>query len=158
MLKRILLTGIFVVFTAYLVDCVVAPEQPGDAEQIIRTYFDELSTGDYATAAEFYGGSYEVLQGYNPDVDPEDHAALLQRACEANGFQCLPVRSVSITETTDGDFIAVVEFNNPDGSLFSRGPCCGEDEPVEPETQFIYRVVQNPGGALQVMDLPVYVP
>lgn len=158
MLKKILLTGIIVVLAAYLVDCVVSPGQPMDAEQTIRSFFDELSIGNYAAAAELYGGSYVVLQGYNPDVHPENHAALLQRACEANGFQCLPVRSIDIVQNIDDGSEFVVEFNNPDGSLFSRGPCCGADEPEEPETEFVYRVVESSGGGLLVMDLPVYVP
>ena len=106
-----------------------------------------------------YGGSYEILVGYNPDLNPDDHAALLQNGCLLNGFQCLSMRTVTFKEITPkGEYIFTAEFNNPDGSLFELGACCGETPTTPPQVQFEYRVMEGGDGNFAVLDLPVYVP
>lgn len=130
-----------------------------EAQQTLIEFFALLSAKQYAEAIPLYGGSYETLQGYNRDIDPTDHAALSARACEQNGFQCLQVRTATITRLQGDTCIFQVEFSNPDGSLFVRGPCCGADETeMPPVSEFEYRVARNIENKFVVMDLPPYIP
>ena len=131
-----------------------------NAEDAMKGFFTALNQGDYSQAAERYGGSYDVLQGYNPTLEPEDHAALLQAGCEFNGLMCLKVRETLSIQTGDPhEFFFEVEFANSDGSTFLLGPCCGEtEETMPPESVFIIRVRCQEDGTCQVLDLPPYVP
>lgn len=95
----------------------------------------------------------------NPALDPDDHLELWRNACEVNGFQCLNTRIVTFNEITQkGEYIFTVEFENPDGSLFVSGACCGETPTTPPQFQFEYRVVESGEGTFLVLDLPIYVP
>jgi hypothetical protein len=135
-----------------------APAQA--ARQALEAYFSALSVGHYTDAAALYGGDYQVLADNNPDLDPNDHAALFQNACQINGFVCnLAIKDyVSESQPSEAEFVFTVEFQTPDGALFSLGPCCGAD-PTEmpPATQFEYHV-QVVDGKYLVMDLPVLQP
>lgn len=129
------------------------------AQEALADYFASLNRGDYGQAEILYGGSTEILQGNNPDVDPEDILSLLRNACEINGFQCLPVRSIEFLEhTQEGEYLFEVTFFNQEGELFIRGPCCGSTDASETQSVFRYRVVQGKDGDFRVMDLPPYVP
>jgi heat shock protein HslJ len=76
------------------------------AAQTARTFLLHLSAGRYAEAAILYGGSYEMLHGWNPSISAEDHAALWEAGCTINGLQCLArdevieVQRVTATEYT----------------------------------------------------------
>ena len=129
------------------------------AHRVLVGYFEELSEGNYRAAADLYGGSYEILVGYNPDIDPDDHAALWQRGCLTNGLKCLAIRTVTFNERTpSGEYLFTVEFNNSDESLFILDACCGDNPVSPPKFQFEYRVVEDDDGNFRVLDLPVYVP
>ena len=129
------------------------------AQQTLPAFFDHLNKGEYALAAELYGGSYEILIDHNPSVDPNDHATLWQHACTINGAQCLTIRSIRLKDYHGGTFLFTVEFNNPDDSLFVQGPCCGGNETDSPPAStFDYMVTKTPDGKFKVMDLPVYIP
>ena len=131
------------------------------ARETLIQFFEHLNKGDYLSASALYGGSYEMLNGYNPDLDPEDHAALFKNACTVNGFQCLQVRSARLQEQAaqTGDYRFVVEFSTADGELFVLGPCCGATETEMPlRSEFVFTVVRVGEGAYQVVDLPVYAP
>ncbi len=132
---------------------------PNQARQVLFSFFDHLSLGEYAQAAELYGGDYAQLEIYGPELDPADRAGLWQNACEKSGLQCLPVDSASYLGS-DGDiFTFTVEFRKPDGNVFALAPCCGEPGFLNsPMADFVYRVGRTPGGAFVVLDLPVYVP
>ena len=135
------------------------PSTAAEAEQTLIEFFSSLHAKEYTGAVSFYGGSYETLQGNNPDLDPSDHAALWARGCEVNGLQCLEVRTATFVSVEVDTYIFQVEFNNPDGSLFVRGPCCGADETeMPPVSEFEYRVSRNIDGKFVVMDLPPYIP
>ncbi len=139
-----------------------AATDSAQARGAFEAYFDALNAGQYEKAAEIYGGSYENLIDMNPEVDPDNHSALLERACAINGFQCLKVRAV-VREKRDwpDTFTFTVEFSNPDGSLFVLGDCCGAAEiDNQPQSQFDFTVMRVPqsGGAFRVQGLPVYVP
>jgi len=143
---------------------VVEPEADGDvglARQALVEFFDRLHAGDYAGASELYGGSYEVLTGYNPDLDPQDHEALFRNACKLSGLQCLRVRSARLQggSADGGGYQFAVEFSRADGELFVLGPCCGATETEQPSrSEFVFTVVGVAEGKYQVLDLPVYMP
>ncbi|MCL4265606.1 MAG: DUF333 domain-containing protein [Anaerolineae bacterium] len=130
-----------------------------EQHQVLLTFLDRLAAGEYAAAAELYGGSYEILEGYNPTVDPDDVASLWQNGCQVNGLQCLPVRIASFNEQTAvGETIFTVQFTAPDGSLFVREACCRDAQTTPPEFEFEFRVTQGEDGVYRVLDMPVYVP
>lgn len=143
-----------------------ASEAPtsGDEElalQALTAFFDHLNAGRYPEATELYGGSYEVLIGYNPDLDPQDLAGLFRNGCTVNGLQCLEVRDARLQEQVPatGEYRFLVEFSTADGELFVRGPCCGATEEEMPsESEFLFTVVRGGDGEYRVQDLPVYVP
>jgi len=138
--------------------CAMQADASDQARQGLMTFFDNLSKGNYEKAAELYGGSYETLVSWNPELNPDDHAALWQGGCQVNGLQCLTVRSATFNErTTAGEYIFTLEFNDPAGDLFTLEGCCG-DTTVSPVSQFEYHVVQGGDGKFQVTDMPVYVP
>ncbi len=67
-----------------------------DEDQALQTLTDFLSllqSKEYESAELLFGGSYDMLIGYNPDLDPADHAALLERACEVNGLKLFKVKN-----------------------------------------------------------------
>ncbi len=143
--------------------------KPGNASQAedgaalaraaLLKFFGALAEGRYAEAASLYAGSYEELISMNPDVDPGDHAALLQRACTQNGFQCLPVKQiVQEAQSWPDVHTFTVEFENPDGSTFTLNPCCGTE--AAPQSRFDFTVAKMTAGdgAYRVQRLPVYVP
>lgn len=134
-----------------------------DEDQALQTLTDFLSllqSKDYASAEPLYGGSYDMLIGYNPDLDPADHVQLLERACEVNGLNCLRLKNASLDQITDNaEFIFTVTLQTDDGALFEIGPCCGEDEQgFIPVSTFIFTVVKIDHDHFQVMDLPPYTP
>jgi len=129
------------------------------AQEALISYFSLLSDGQYSQAVELYAGDYDTLAEWNPDIDPSDHAGLLERGCMMNGLQCLVVHEILATERINEDsYRFTVQFENPGGTPFVRGPCCGATEEEMPsQSDFVFTVVrQNEGFAVQ--ELPVYVP
>lgn len=131
-----------------------------DAQSTLVAFFDLLNRKEYARAAEFFGGDYYILRNSNPLVDPNDYFTLFQHACEINGFQCLQIkRVVNRKAILPYQYEFIVEFKQPDGSLFVRGPCCGADETQQPpESRWKYTVVLDCTGKYYVMELPPYIP
>jgi hypothetical protein len=130
------------------------------ARQALLGYLKALREGDYQTVIKWYGGSYDVLADMNPDISAEDKLALWTRACQQNGFVCtLTVKNWVQTAQLSADQIRfTVELQNPDGSLFVLGPCCGaEVADFPPLSQFDF-IVQHVGESYQVLSLPVFVP
>lgn len=139
------------------------PAEPQEAEvarQALIDYLAAFNAGDYERAVGLYGGFYDVLSGYNPTIDPEDHLALLEAGCRYNGLRCdLELRDVMAAEkVAPGQIRFTVTFTGPEGGLFELGPCCGSD-PTEtpPVSQFDFTVVEQ-DGTYRVVDLPVYQP
>jgi hypothetical protein len=123
-------------------------------------FLESLHTGKYDEAAQFYGGAYEIMIDHNPGIASEDHAALLRNACTINGAQCLQERSTELEEKmSDTEFTFKVEFQNADGSLFVRGPCCGKNETDFPsQSTFLFKVSKSAEGKFLVMDMVPYMP
>lgn len=135
------------------------PAEIAGAITALENYFLALSEGRYADAVGYYSGSYEVLIQMNPDVDPENRAALLEAGCTTNGFVCLPtLYTTLITQSgTEGFEFRVIFDQN--GAPFERGPCCGSSlEEMPPQREFSYIVQRDQAGDWRVTDLPVYIP
>jgi hypothetical protein len=152
----------FLFFTAVLVmfsACAVNTRESVKAQHALTTFFSELSNGNYDKVVQFYGGSYETLVSFNPDLESDNYVALWQNGCQINGLHCQPIRTITFNERTDtGVYIFTVEFDTPNGELFILEACCGEDPTNPPQFQFEYRVVKSGDGLYRVLDLPVYVP
>ncbi|HLO31645.1 MAG TPA: hypothetical protein VK249_21005 [Anaerolineales bacterium] len=130
-----------------------------EAEDSLVDFFALLNSKEYEDADTLYGASYEQLQVFNPDVDPNDHATLWKKACKMSGLQCLQVRTAALKHQEGDTYIFAVEFSNSDDSLFVLGPCCGSNETeMPPVSQFEYTVSKNAEGKFVVMTLPPYVP
>lgn len=135
------------------------PSTAGEAQDALVSFLTLLHTGDYAKAVPLYGGDYEPLLVFNPEIDPNDHVALWAWVCENKLLQCLEVRSTTFQQLVGDAYIFQVEFNNPDGSLFVLGPCCGANETeMPPVSQFEFTVTRNSEGQFVVMNTPPYVP
>jgi hypothetical protein len=135
------------------------PEALSKAREVLISYLEHLSAGRFEQAVEYYGGSYEQLVYFNPEIAPGEHAALFEAACTINGMICLPVLNVvDETQLSEVEFRFTVELRDESGKAFVLGPCCGADPEEEPPmTQFPYSVI-NSNGKLLVMEPPLYVP
>ena len=98
----------------------VSENQPSleSARSGMIDFLNYLNQENYAEAAKIYGGELEILRGYNPDVDPEDDALLMEYGCKFNGIQCMQLKTVVSEEQTDDknfvfNFLTFVEVINP---------------------------------------------
>jgi hypothetical protein len=130
------------------------------ARQALTAFFSHLHAGEYDRAADLFGGSYDVMRDHNPEIDPDDHAALFQSACTINGAQCLQVRRATLRKAgSPVEFQFAVEFANDDGSLFTTASCCGgKERNSKHRTEFIYTVRMECTGEFKVLDPPIYLP
>ncbi len=145
------------------------PDPAPLASAVLEDYLNSLAFGGsglghytYEQAAELYGGSYQELIELNPEIDPGDHAALLQNACEVNGLQCLRVHEVVSSRTllgADGsyDIHLTVQLEDPSGEVFYTGLCCGSGDAPQ-QMEFDFKVRRSADGTFQVLDLPPYLP
>jgi hypothetical protein len=129
------------------------------AREVLKSYFSLLHAGRYSEAIDHYGGDYDVLRGWNPDVNGDDYTTLFELGCTTNGLMCLELGEVVDEEqVSPTEFRFVVEFVNDDGTLFVLGPCCGAtEEEMPPQAQFTF-IVKKVDSMYLVQDLPVYVP
>jgi hypothetical protein len=135
------------------------PDELDSAREALTSYFSLLQGGHYTEAIHYYGGDYEILRGWNPDVDPDDYVKLFERGCTANGLMCLQMgKVVDEEQESPSEFRFVLEFLSDDGTPFVLGPCCGAtEEEMPPQTGFAFTVTKVDNRFL-VRDLPVYVP
>lgn len=135
------------------------PSTAKEAHDVLVNFLTLLHTKNYADAVALYGGEYQQLQVFNTQIDPTDHVALWAGACDNQLLRCLEVRSATFKEHRGDSYIFQVEFNNPDGSLFVLGPCCGANETEMPSvSQFELTVSRNAAHRYVVMNTPPYVP
>ena len=131
------------------------------AEGALKAFFNALVQMDYETAAGLYGDQEEffsMLRDYNPMVDPDDRAALLEAACLYQ-FRCMPVLEIIRTQTLTAEAILfTVTFAEPDGSAFVIGACCGSGEPVSSEPTTYDFIVMQSNSEMKVLGGLVYVP
>ncbi len=134
------------------------PSEVQGAREALTSYFSLLHAGRYSEATHYYGGTYDILRDWNPDVDEDDYATLFKRGCTSNGLRCLRIRIIAREEEiSPTEFGFIVEFINDDGTLFARGPCCGTEEEEPPQTQFCF-TVKKVDDRFLVQEMPVYVP
>jgi hypothetical protein len=126
----------------------------------LMDFLGNLHNGKYAEAAQYYGGSYKTMIDHNPDIDPNDHAALLRNACTLNGVQCLRAKMIGLEDKVPGEkYVSIVEFLKKDGTLFMLEPCCGgEERSFPPQSVFHFLVKEVDQNKFVVMDMPPYVP
>ena len=135
------------------------PSTASEAYDTLVNFLTLLHTKNYADAARLYDGDYGQLQVFNTEIDPNDHVALWTWACDNQLLQCLAVRSAAFEQLVGDSYIFQVEFNNPDGSLFVLGPCCGANKTeMPPVSQFEYTVTRNSDGRFVVLNTPPYMP
>ena len=135
------------------------PSTASEAQGVLINFLTSLHSQNYAQAVSLYGGEYEQLQVFNPAIDTNDHVALWTWACKKQLLQCLNVCSAALVHQEGYSYIFQVEFNNPDGSLFVLGPCCGANETeMPPVSKFEFTITRNPDGKFIVMSMPPYVP
>jgi hypothetical protein len=135
------------------------PSTAGEAQDTLINFLNLLHTKNYSDAVPLFGGDYEQLQGFTPDIDANDHLALWTWACDNQLLRCLEVRSATFEQQVGDSYVFQVEFSNPDGSLFVLGPCCGANETeMPPVSQFEFTVTRNTDGKFIVMNAPPYVP
>ena len=130
-----------------------------EAENAIMSFFSAVSSGDYAAADDYYGGTYAALQEWNPDLDPIDFPGLWRQGCGCNGLRCLAVRRiVECTKLKPRKYRLVVEFQTSDGELFVRRTAEADDSAAaSSESTFAY-IVEDKGDGYQVEGLPPYIP
>jgi hypothetical protein len=140
--------------------CASAADESEQARQALVRYFDSLNRANYEATIDLYGGSYEGMIDSNPSVAPDDRLTLWENACTINGNECdLLVRTVTFQERKGDEYSFLVEFNDPDGTMFILGPCCGGSATdFPPVSEFEYRVKKLSNGKFVVLDMPVYVP
>ncbi len=138
---------------------VALPEKANTPELAFNEYFSLLNEGNYKEAMYYHGAGYETLYAWNGGVSPADRITLFKNGCEMNGWQCLKVKKILKTEKiSDTETKFTVQFQNNDGSLFERGPCCGSTEEQDPtQREFTYNVKKTKNGFM-VMNEPLYVP
>ena len=135
------------------------PSTASEAHDVLVNFLTQLHTKNYAEAVALYGGEYEQLQIFNPEIDSNDKVTLWTWVCDNQLLRCLEVRSATFKEQVGNSYIFQVEFNNPDGSLFVLGPCCGANETeMPPVSQFEFTIMRNSEGKFVVMNTPPYVP
>jgi hypothetical protein len=128
------------------------------AQGVLTHYLSLLHKGKYVEAAKLYGGEYEVLAEWNPTIDPNDHAKLLELGCTINGLQCLPIKTIGAREdSVPGTFEFYVRFENPDGSVFVLESSDASTTGQLFETDIKFTVMKR-GDDFVVRELPIYVP
>lgn len=85
--------------------------------EALTSFLSAMHEGRYRDAANAYAGDYSILQSYNPDLAADDHAGLLKRACETNGFLCLEPAEIKADAGHADTMTYNVTFRNPDGSI-----------------------------------------
>jgi hypothetical protein len=118
-----------------------AQDEKSRAWSALTEFTALLWDGQYAEAARYYGGDYQVLRDWNPAVPSNDHATLLHKGCTVNGLQCLAIQSVVEEQrVSDGVFRFVIKL--------------ARELPGEPFTYTVRKV----GEKYLVQELPPYVP
>ena len=130
------------------------------ARNAMFAYFASLNNAEYDSAVTYFGGSYEVLQRFNPDLDPQDKAALFQAGCERSGLVCMQLMTAKLISQPDPlTFIYKVSYRGANNQEFVLGPCCGATETEMPPVRYFEVTITCYEDAdCKVLDLPPYVP
>lgn len=133
-------------------------EDGGLAKQALITYFNLLETKQYSAAATYHGSGYEILQSWNPDINPDDRVALLKNGCEVNGWQCLEIKNIlDERHVSQSEFRFLVQFEKSEWSTDTETVFTQESYNQEKKTDFEY-IVKKTDDHFIVMTPPIYVP
>lgn len=130
------------------------------ALSVLQAFFDGLAAGSYAEAVRLYGGSFDELAALNPAISPADHAALLAQACTVNGFACTVEIAEIVTSQRFSETAVqfTLKLRYPDGTILSRGDCCGADQSGAQTAELFVYTVAAQENRLVVLELPAYLP
>jgi hypothetical protein len=99
----------------------IPPADVADAEAAALDLLTAMREGRYDDALKLYAGPYDELANWNEDLDPTDHRALLERACERQLTCEWEVRSIEFEMVRgDGTLVFLVEYEDADGQLVTR--------------------------------------
>ncbi len=124
------------------------------ARHALVAFFSNLSAGNYAEVASFFGGEEGIMPTQASGETPDDYWSNI---CVQ--FRCLQVAEITaVQQASSNQYTFYTVFVNPDGSRFEQGTCCGGDPAAYPPVwQFAYPV-QKIDGVWKVMRGPVYTP
>jgi hypothetical protein len=132
---------------------------PEHARAALLAFLSALGQGHYIEATQYYGGSYDQMRAWNPDLPPDDHATLWSHACQHNGLQCVGRAEVLNSEQlSQTDVRFTVHLLTPSGQRLALGPCCGETEESMPTQRTFAFTVRRDGERYVVLDTPPYMP
>jgi hypothetical protein len=132
---------------------------PEHARAALLAFLSALGQGHYIEATQYYGGSYDQMRTWNPELPPDDHATLWSHACQYNGLQCVGRAEVLNNEQlSQADVRFTVHLLTPSGERLSIGPCCGETEQSMPTQRTFTFTVRRDGERYVVLDTPPYMP
>jgi hypothetical protein len=136
------------------------PEHSSEHARItLLAFLSALGEGHYIEATWLYGGSYDAMRIWNPDLAPDDRPALWRAACLHNGLQCLGrAESVDVEVLSTTDLRFTVHLLTPAGEQLVLGPCCGETEETMPPQRVFTFTVRRSGDRYLVLDTPPYMP
>lgn len=118
---------------------------PDDPEAILRSYFESLYDENYDRVVTYYGGTYELLQGYHPQMNGNHHAELFRAYIEITGGQLVKIDSIiNVKEIlANEEYQYELTFIDKEGNSFREG--------------MVYTYgVKKVDGKFKVMDLPPY--
>ncbi len=126
---------LFILLVLLLSACASQSGDTEQARQALTGFFDALSKGHYSDAVSLYGGSYEILVGYNPEISPDDQAALWQNAarstaCSASPFAAPHSRSLIQTESTSSPSNSTRRM----AACLSAAPAAAKNQPRRPSS------------------------
>jgi hypothetical protein len=132
---------------------------PEHASATLLAFLSALGQGHYMEATQYYGGTYEQLQTWNPELPRDDHATLWSHACQFNGLQCVGrAEVVGVEQLSPTDVRFTVHLINASGERITLGPCCGETEQTMPTQRTFTFTVRRDGERYLVLDTPPYMP
>lgn len=77
----------------------LSPDNPEDA---LKMYFNEaLINKNFKMMVDLYGGDYNMLYIYNPDIEPNDRTSLMERYCTTNGGNIVRLNEILDTKKID---------------------------------------------------------
>ena len=151
--------------------------QPTSPEEALKLFSQYLYNKDYPHAGPLFYGLFGQLLDWNPLIPKESFIALWKNGCEVNGLHCLPIKEIiNKQKLTPKDFFGkdvllewknrqdvyseiykfTVTYQNPDGTTFTTGPCCGLDTSAQIK-QFTAIVGKSKSDKFYVLSYPPYV-
>ncbi len=128
-----------------IVGCSASNEKNNEVlpEQVLQSYFDSIANNDFKAVVSLYGGDYDLLQSYNPDISPTDYESLFRNFINHNGGQIVKIEQIHDKKNiSDDEFQFDVTFTQ-EGEKFRNG------------LHYTY-TVKKINGQWKVMELPPY--